>query len=105
MPIYYYFGCRKEQVNHCRLGLAISSLNYDLLRRHLLDCDPVCSLMRIYSRNILLPCPLYDSIRNSSINKISEKEKTSIHFCLETTSYIWKLIINYYYFLRKTDRL
>ena len=29
VPIYYYFGSRKEQVKHCRLRLAISDLNYD----------------------------------------------------------------------------
>ena len=28
IPIYYYFGTRKEQVKHCRLRLAISDLNY-----------------------------------------------------------------------------
>ena len=32
VPIYYYFGSRKEQVKHCRLRLAISDLNYDLFR-------------------------------------------------------------------------
>ena len=42
VPTYYYFGFRKEQVNHCRLRLATSNLNYDLFRRHLLD-DTVCS--------------------------------------------------------------
>ena len=30
VPIYYYFGSRKEQVKHCRLRLAVSNLNYDL---------------------------------------------------------------------------
>ena len=47
IPIYYYFGTRKEQVKHCRLRLAISDLNYDLFRHHLLE-EPMCS----YSRNI-----------------------------------------------------
>ena len=42
IPIYYYFGTRKEHVKHCRLRLAISDLNYDLFRRHLLE-DPTCS--------------------------------------------------------------
>ena len=40
VPIYYYFGARKEQVKHCGLWLAINDLNYDLFRRHLLE-DPI----------------------------------------------------------------
>ena len=42
VPMYYHFGFKKEQVNHCKLQLALSNLNYDLFRRHLLD-DAVCS--------------------------------------------------------------
>ena len=49
VPTYYYFGFRKEQGKHCRLRLAISNLNYDLFRRHLLE-DPYM-FMWIYSRN------------------------------------------------------
>ena len=77
VPTYYNFGFRKEEVNHCRLRLATSNLNYDLFRHHLLD-DPVCS--RGYtaetSEHFLLHCPLYNSIRNKTINKIYENEKS-----------------------------
>ena len=72
VPIYYYyFGSRKEQVKHCRLRLAISNLNYDLFRRHLLE-DPVCSCgyTAETSEHFLLHCPLYNSIRNKTINKL-----------------------------------
>ena len=63
VPIYCYFGSRKEQVKHCRLRLAISSLNYDLFRRHLLE-DPVCSCgyTADTSQHFLLHCPLYNSL-------------------------------------------
>ena len=77
VPTYYYFGFRKEQVNHCRLRLATSNLNYDLFRRHLLD-DPVCSCGHTAetSEHFLLHCPLYNSIRNKTINKIYENERS-----------------------------
>ena len=42
VAICYYSASRKGQVNHSRLRLAISNLNYDLFRHNLLD-DPVCS--------------------------------------------------------------
>ena len=96
VPIYYhYFGARKEQVKHCRLRLAISDLNYDLFRRHLLE-DPMCSCgyTAETSEHFLQNCPLYNSIRNKTINKLDENE-ISVHFCLETTSYIYKLIRKY----------
>ena len=35
VPIYYYFGFRKEQVNHRILQLVISNLNYDSFRRRM----------------------------------------------------------------------
>ena len=59
VPIYYYFGSRKEQVKHCRLRLAISNLNYDLFRCLLLD-DPLCSCgyTAETSEHFLLHCPL-----------------------------------------------
>ena len=76
VPIYYYFGSRKEQVKHCRLRLVISDLNYDLFRRHLLE-DPICSCGHTAetSEHFLLHCPLYDSIRNKTINKLDENER------------------------------
>ena len=74
-----------KQVNHCRLRLVISNINYDLFRRHLLD-DPVCSCgytAETFEHFLL-------RIRNKTINKIDENEKTTtpIHFCFETTSNI-----------------
>ena len=67
VPIYYYFGSRKEEVQHCRLRLVISNLNYDLFRRHLLE-DPVCSYgyTAETSEQFLLHCPFSDSIRNKN---------------------------------------
>ena len=78
VPIYYYFGSRKEQVKHCRLRLAISNLNYDLFRRHLLE-DPVCSCEYTAetSEHFLLYCPLYNSIRNKTISKLDQNERNS----------------------------
>ena len=73
IPIYYYFDNRKEQVKRCRLRLAISDLNYDLFRRHLLQ-DPMCSC-GYTSEHFLLHCPLYNSIRNKTVNKLDENER------------------------------
>ena len=110
IPIYYYFGTRKEQVKHCRLRLAISDLNYDLFRRHLLE-DPMCSCgyTAETSEHFLLHCPLYNSIRNKTINKLDENKRNintllfgndQLH--LETNKNIFAIVHD---FLRQTDRL
>ena len=77
------------------LRLSTFNLNYDLFRRHLLQ-DPICSCRYTEetSEHFLLQCPLYNSIRNKTINKLDENE-ISVHFCLETTSHIYKLIRKY----------
>ena len=74
--IYYYFGSRKEQVKHAGLRLVINDLNYDLFRRHLLQ-DPMCSCgyTAETSEDFLLHCPLYNSIRNKTINKRDENKR------------------------------
>ena len=73
---YYYFGFRMEQVKHCRLRLAISNLNYDLFRRHLLeDPDCSCGYTAETSEHFLLHCPLYNSVRNKTISKLDEKQR------------------------------
>ena len=76
IPIYYYFGTRKEQVKHCRLRLAVSDLNYDLFRSHLLG-DRICSCgyTAETSEHFLLYCPLCNSIRNKTIYKLDENER------------------------------
>ena len=110
IPIYYYFGTRKEQVKHCRLRLAISDLNYDLFRRYLLE-DPMCSCgyTAETSEHFLLHCPLYNSIRNKTMNKLDENERNintllfgndQLH--LETNKKIFAIVHD---FLRQTDRL
>ena len=41
-PPFFYNGCRKAEITHCKLRLGISDLNYDLLNRHLTtnsSCD------------------------------------------------------------------
>ena len=110
IPIYYYFGTRKEQVKHCRLRLAISDLNYDLFRRHLLE-DPMCSCgyTAETSEHFLLHCPLCNSIRNKTINKLDENEGNintllfgNDHLLLETNKKIFAIVHD---FLRQTDRL
>ena len=109
VPIYYYFGSRKEQVKHCRLRLAISDLNYDFFRRHLLE-DPICSCgyTAETSEHFLLNCPLSNSIRNKTINKLVENERNinTLSFVndqlhLETNKKIFAIVD----FLRQTDRL
>ena len=110
VPIYYNLGSRKEQVKHCRLRLAISNLNCDLFRRHLLE-DPVCSCgyTAETSEHYLLHCPLYNSIKNKTINKLHENERNintllfgndQLH--LETNKKIFAIVHD---FLRQTDRL
>ena len=110
VPIYYYFRSRKEQVKHCRLRLAISDLNYDFFRRHLLK-DPICSCgyTAETSEHFLLHCPLSNSIRNKTINKLDEKERNintplfgndQLH--LETNKIIFAIVRDC---LRQTDSL
>ena len=107
--IYYYFGSRKEQVKHYRLQLAISNLNCDLFRRHLFE-DPVYSCgYTAETEHFLLHCPLYNSIRNKTINKLDENERNintllfgndQLH--LETNKKIFAIVHD---FLRVTVRL
>ena len=111
VSIYYnYFGSRKEQVKHCRFRLDISNLNYDLFRRHLLE-DPVCSCRYTAetSEHFLLHCPLYNSIRNKTINKLDENERNintllfgndQLH--LENNKFLFAIVHD---FLRQIDRL
>ena len=110
VPICYYFGARKEQVKRCRLRLAISDLNYDLFRRHLLE-DPMCSCgyTAETSEHFLLHCRLYNSIRNKTINTLDENERNintllfgndQLH--LETNMNIFAIVHD---FLRQIDRL
>ena len=110
VPIYYYyFGSRKEQVQHCRLRLAISDLNYDLFRRHLSE-DPKCSCgyTAETSEYFLLRCPLDNSIRKKTIRKLDENKinintllfgNDQLH--LETNEVVFVIV---HYFLRHTDR-
>ena len=76
--LYIIILALERNVKHCRLRLAISNLNYDLFRRHLLE-DPVCSCRYTAetSEHFLLHCPLYNSIRNKSISKLDENERNS----------------------------
>ena len=110
IPIDYYFDTRKEQVKHCRHRLAISDLNYHLFRRHLLE-DHMCSCGYTAEtpEHFLLHCPLYNSIRNKTINKLDEHERNIntllfgndlLH--LETNKKIFAIVHD---FLRQTDRL
>ena len=104
IPIYYYFDTRKEQVKRCRLRLAISDLNYDLFRRHLLQ-DPMCSCgyTAETSEHFLLHCPLYNSIRNKTINKLDENERNintllfgSDQLHLETNKKIFAVVHDFF---------
>ena len=65
--------------------------------------------MRITSEHFLLHCPLYNSIRNKTINKLDENERNintllfgndQLH--LETNKKIFAIVHD---FLRQTDRL
>ena len=105
-----HFDSRKEKVKHCRLRLPISDLNYDLFRRHLLE-DPICSwgYTAETSEHFLLHCPLYNSIKNKTINKLDVNEinintllfgNDQLH--LETNKKIFAIVHD---FLRQTDRL
>ena len=84
--------------------LAISDLNYDLFRRHLLE-DPICSCgyTAETSEHFLLHCPLYNSIRNKTINKLDENERNintllfgndQIH--LETNKKIFAIVHDFF---------
>ena len=89
----------------------LSIVDFDLLLvRHLLE-DPICSCgyTAETSEHFLLHCPLYNSIRNKTINKLDENERNistllfgndQLHS--ETNKKIFAIV---YDFLRQTDRL
>ena len=104
VSIYYYFGSRKEQVKHCRLRLAISNLNYDLFRRHLLE-GPVCACgyTADTSEHFPLHCPLYNSIRNTTISKLDENKRNINTLLFGNDQLICFAIVHDFW--RQTDRL
>lgn len=83
VPVYYYYGARKQQIVHCRLRLGVSDLNYDLYRRHLLD-DPACRCGHPAetSEHFLLFCPIFNDARAQTIHILDAKYKevTSLLF-------------------------
>ena len=99
-----------ERNKYCRLLLGISDLNYDLFRRHLLE-DPIlsCGYTAETPEHFILHCPLYNSIRNKTINKLDENEINISTFLfgndqlhLETNKKIFAMVHD---FLLQTDRL
>ena len=105
VPIYYYFGSRKEKVKHCRLRLAISDLNYDLFRRHLLE-DSVCpcGYTAETSEHFLLHCPLDNSIRNKTISRLEENER-NISTLLSGNDQLHLETNKIFFFRRQNNRL
>ena len=81
IPPYFYLGNRYIQIFHCRLRLGISNLNYDLFRRHLIN-DPACSCgyAAETSEHFLLYCPIYNDIRNQSINNLNVQDVSILLF-------------------------
>eukprot|EP00745_Piridium_sociabile_P039999 TRINITY_DN76089_c0_g1_i19.p1 TRINITY_DN76089_c0_g1~~TRINITY_DN76089_c0_g1_i19.p1 ORF type:complete len:122 (+),score=3.47 TRINITY_DN76089_c0_g1_i19:522-887(+) len=77
---YYYFGNRKDQINHCRLRRNMSNLNYDLYRRHLTD-NPSCTCGYITetAEHYLLYCPLLSNVRATTLLTLQQE-----HFTVET---------------------
>ena len=60
----YYLGKRKEQINHTRLRLGCSLLNYDLQRRNLIFSSR-CTCGEIETAtHYLLKCQKYQTLRN-----------------------------------------
>eukprot|EP00745_Piridium_sociabile_P019699 TRINITY_DN29925_c0_g1_i14.p1 TRINITY_DN29925_c0_g1~~TRINITY_DN29925_c0_g1_i14.p1 ORF type:complete len:275 (+),score=2.49 TRINITY_DN29925_c0_g1_i14:136-960(+) len=82
VPPYYYIGNRSEQVNHCRLRLGMSNINYDLYNRHLLP-DPKCACghYRENAEHFLLHCPNYNLFRANTIS-ILPHDQTQLHTLL-----------------------
>ena len=68
VPPYYYIGSRQDQVNHCRLRLGMSNINYDLYSRHLID-DPkcACGYPREDAEHYLLYCTKFHQERTNTI--------------------------------------
>ena len=77
VPPYYYYGERAEQVIHCRLRLQMSDLHCDLFHRHLRD-DPLCSCGRVRetAEHYLLFCPVFETVRNTTIGTLPDHWKT-----------------------------
>ena len=69
VPPFRYIGKREAQINHCRLRLGMSNLQYDLFKRHL-AVSPLCSCGGgpETAKHFLLTCPLYNTQRNATLH-------------------------------------
>ena len=68
---FFYNGCRKKQITHCKLRAGISALNYDLLNRHLTtnsSCD--CGERKETSEHYILHCPRFTHVRQNTIFRL-----------------------------------
>ena len=67
----YNVGGRKQQINHARLRLGCSSLNFDLYRRNIVETD-LCACGSVETANhFLLHCPSYRTARDSLFSNLS----------------------------------
>ena len=66
----FNIGIRKNQVNHARLRLGCSSLNYDIHRRNLIP-SPLCACGSVETvSHYLMQCPRYQLMRNRFIKDL-----------------------------------
>ena len=74
VPKYYYFGDRNLQIQHCRLRIGMSDLNYDLYNRHLID-DPSCrcGCPEETAEHFLLFSPYFQTIRTNTILSLPDQ--------------------------------
>ena len=76
VPVYFYYGKRKEQIMHCRLRMQMSNLNFDLVKRHLSNNSYcTCGHPSETAEHYLLYCPHYVNIRTHTINTLSQELK------------------------------
>ena len=69
VPPYYYIGDRRSQINHARLRLNMSDLNFDLFNRHLSNIKTcICKARQEDASHFLLSCPLYKKEREVTIH-------------------------------------
>ena len=66
----YNVGNRQHQINHARLRLGCSSLNYDLHRKNIIPSS-LCACGAVETAShYLTKCPIYQSMRDRYINDL-----------------------------------
>ena len=71
IPLYFHFGCRREQICLARIRLQSSVLRDHLFKKNLIE-NSLCSCGRVETTShYFFKCPKYNEIRRDTIGTIS----------------------------------